>query len=447
MAKDVPLDIKYLECGAKTNTEVFFAQIGGRIAQSRSLDVGTRRWDPVLAALKQANTPNLKTLKLRGPPGHDWKDSVVTFFGGEPASATLKDLRVEDIPVAIAPLRLSRLRSLRLQTMPIISVQEVLRILRESPALNLLHLTGLVFALPSPTHGPDHPAIQLSRLHSLTLRGLPVSITHLILSVIRAPKLQRVYVECNIDEHGQSPTSELFTTKISHLTPSLKTLAKKAQRIEMVPFDGNHWTISIGWLTIGLGGRLPQLNHLRGLLDWIFSNLGQHVRTLPVSLNVLDFGVDTEWFIWLASHLKVTELNFQVGLFPVHGVNSQREIVSLLSQPLESANNQWLMLALESIEISVVSEGDKSKFLEMVKARHSYIEEQGEQRTEGTVLKPFQEIRLGGGRDHFNKELGPDPEFLAAVQKVGRGAEIWWKGVKWTGIEGASCVGEIEGNV
>lgn len=329
-------------------------------------------------------------------------------------------------------------------------MEEVLRVLRESPALNLLHLTGFtdtVFALP--THGPDHPAIQLPQLRSLNLRGLPVYITHLILSVIRTPKLHRVNVECNIDEHDQSPTSELFTAKISHLIPPLKALAKKAQRIDVVPFYENHWTISIGWLMIGLGGRLPRLNHLREVLEWIFSNLGRRVRTLPVSLIVFDFGVDTEWFIWLASHLKVTKLNFHVGpgMWASLGVKSQREIVSLLSQPLESANNQWLMPDLDSIEIGVVGEDDKSKFLEMVNARHSYIKEQGEQRAEGTVLKPFQEIRLGGGKKPVSKELDLDPEFLTAVQNAGRGAEIWWKGVKWNGAEGAGCVGEVEGNV
>ncbi|KAG8976925.1 hypothetical protein FRC05_002862 [Tulasnella sp. 425] len=149
--------------GRKDRRGDLFAEIGGRIAQWKSLDVGATKWNPVLASLKQANTPKLKTLNLRAPWGHELVENVVTLFGGEPASVALKDLHVESIPLAIAPLRLSRLRSLELQGAPIVSTEEVLRVLRGSPGLkqcDLIHLTCLRnagFALPS--HILDYPAI------------------------------------------------------------------------------------------------------------------------------------------------------------------------------------------------------------------------------------------------------------------------------------------------
>ncbi|KAG8976923.1 hypothetical protein FRC05_002860 [Tulasnella sp. 425] len=453
MARDVPLEIKYFKGVAKTDTETFLAHIGGQIAQCKSLDISTSDWDPVLATLKQANTPNLRTLRLAVPWNQGWKESVITLFGGEPAPAELKDLHVEYIPLAIAPLRLSGIRSLVLKGRPIVSTEEVLRLLGESPALekcdlhNLRSLRNSNIAIPSHVlqGRTDYPIIQLSRLRSLDIRNLHLSITHFILSVIRAPKLRKVSVDCTIDQLDQSPGSDLFTTKISHLIPSFKDLVKTAKRIEMFSHNVRYWTISIGRLMIGLAGRRPrQLSHLQETLDWVFRNLGGHLRALPVSLKVFEFGIARDWFIWFGSYLKVTKLELRTLDLPVQP--RRREMVSLLSRPLESADNQWLMPELKAIKIDVVDEDSKSEIVEMVNARHSWIDEQGVQRSGAVGLKPFQEIWLGHEGHYVSKELGPNLEFLMAVQKAGRGAEIWWEDAKWTGAEDAGRVGEVEGN-
>lgn len=197
MARDVPLEIKYSDYVANIDPETFWAQIGGRITQYKSFEITTRHWDHVLPVLKQANTPNLKTLYLGAPWFQEWNESVITLFEGEPASGALKDLHVGPIPLAIAPLRLTGLRSLELNGLPRISMEEVLRVLRESPGLekcDLLHLTCLRDAGFALAHRiPDYPTIQLSRLRSLNLRGLPVSITHSYTLSHSCPETSQVF--------------------------------------------------------------------------------------------------------------------------------------------------------------------------------------------------------------------------------------------------------------
>ncbi|KAG8976927.1 hypothetical protein FRC05_002864 [Tulasnella sp. 425] len=372
MARDVPLKIKYSDSVANIDPETFWAQIGGRISQYQSFEITTKhQWDQILAVLKQASTPSLKTLYLEGPWVKGWKETVVTLFEGEPASGALKDLHVGGIPLAIAPLRLSGLRSLRLHGLPIISVEEVLRLLRESPGLEecdlfyLFCLRDASFTLP-----PDHPTIQLSRLRSLNLRGLPISIMHLILSVIRIQKLRKFSVDVTIEQPGRSPISDLFTTKISHLVPSLKDLVEKAGCIEMFSRRKKYYKISVGGFMIELGGGGHQRSHLQETLNWVFSNLGGHLQALPVSLQVDESRCSTDRFIWLASYLNVTKLDLLDRIHIRQLRNSRpREIISLLSRPLESANNQWLLPDLESIEMSLLNKDGGSKILDMVNAR------------------------------------------------------------------------------
>ncbi|KIO29606.1 hypothetical protein M407DRAFT_21341 [Tulasnella calospora MUT 4182] len=121
-----------------------------------------------------------------------------------------------------------------------------------------------------------------------------------------------------------------------------------------------------------------------------------------------------------------------------------QNIISLLSQPLESAPTKWLFPQLESIGTNVVHEYGKSKILEMVKARHSYIETQREDAGD-SVLKPFREIRLRGGMNNISKEAVPHAEFLDALQEAAKGAEIWWEKVKWMGNKDSSSATSSDG--
>ncbi|KAG8921348.1 hypothetical protein FRC01_000299 [Tulasnella sp. 417] len=232
-----------------------------------------------------------------------------------------------------------------------------------------------------------------------------------------------------------SPTSELLTPRISHHIPALKAMTNQAQEMEITSFGDNDWTFTVGKFVIGTEGDALQRKHLDETLEWLFAHLGEHLKALPVSLVFFELDVDSEWFTWVASTHKVTKLELWTGPFSSRDPDrDHRNIISLLSQPLASAPTKWLFPELESIDTNVVHEYGKSKILEMVKARHSFIEAQREDARD-SLLKPFREIRLRGGRNNVSKEVLANAEFLNDLQKAAKGAEIWWEDVKWTGTE------------
>ncbi|KAG8912096.1 hypothetical protein FRC01_005292 [Tulasnella sp. 417] len=448
MAKDTPLKIMYREDVAETDPETFFGEIGGRITQWKSLNITTGRSDLPMTVLQTTTPPNLETLEVNVSWGQEWNGGLVTLFRGEPAPLTLKRLYVHQIPVVVEPLRLSGLRSLGLSRMPVVSAEEILRVLRESPALErcyLYYLNGLEnFGLPgqeqelSRLQRVETPNIHLAHLRSLGLGGLPVSFVHLVLSVIQVPNLQWIAVDCKIDQHAQSPKSELFTTRISHHSPTLTTLIKTAQNMELVSFSEANWKISVGSLLITLEGLAFKLKHLDETLEWLFSHPGGHLKTLPVSLSLHESEINTSSFTQLTSPLKVTKLDLWTASSFEHVPDSQpRNIISLLSQPLESTPTQWVLPNLEYLSTNVVNEDGKSRILEMVKARHTFIGLQLERTPDGgdIPLKPLKEIRLRGGRNGISRDPVSNTHFLIALQNAARGAEIWWEEVKWTGSE------------
>ncbi|KAG8952960.1 hypothetical protein FRC04_003412 [Tulasnella sp. 424] len=439
MAKDTPLEIAYSDKTAVERPGPFFAEIMGRIDQWKSFIVTASSMNQAIVVIKTTTAPSLGTLHLRCPWYQKWGGGTVTLFGGKPASTALKDFRADGIPVAVGSLSLSGLRSLELNVMPIISAEEILRVLRNSPDLEHCTLDELVclkdFAFPSQEQelltfrGVGSPTIQLSRLRSLALYRLTASFTHLVLSAIQAPNLEEFSVDCEINQPDQSPTSELFTAHISQFIPGLKSVSSRANKIQITSLPSGAWMLYIGRLYIGLQGHSLQREHVGETLQWLFGHLGGPLKDLPVTLFFHKFDFSSDWFISLASTLKVTNLD---NSFSDSDRDPQlQQIISLLSRPLSFAPTQWLLPELELISSIVFSDGGKSKFLDMVKARHSFIEEQ---EPGAIVLKPFKEIRLLGGRNGVSTEPNRNKEFLNALQEVGRGTEIWWEGVKWTGI-------------
>ncbi|KAG8945764.1 hypothetical protein FRC04_000530 [Tulasnella sp. 424] len=445
MARDVPLEIAYSDDIAPMNIKTFFAEMDDRIARWKSLvvEVTDASFDSPLAALKTTAAPRLQTLHLIGPWDQEWEGGAVTLFGGEPAAQALKDLSLDYVQVIVAPLRLSGLRSLELNRLPIISAEELLRVIKDSPALEELALHRLVslkdFVVPehegglgaqSRSTGANHPAIQLLHLHHLSLLGLPVSFTHFLLSVIRPPNLRSIGLECKIHK---SPASDLLTTDLSHLAPALKRLTATAEEIEINSLGESSWTFYVGNLKIGFDGLTVKPKHVEETLDWVSGHSGGHVKDLPASLITHEFDARSDLILWLGATLKVTYLELWTGSWSGHQERSQpRKIISLLSHPL--AANQWALPALESVKTNVVDELGKSEILEMVKVRHSFIREQEEQKGGGDIrLRQFKELRLWGGWNSVGKDQAANVKFLTALEEVGRGAEIWWEEVKWTG--------------
>ncbi|KAG9038309.1 hypothetical protein FS837_001283 [Tulasnella sp. UAMH 9824] len=439
MVKDTPLEISYCQSEAKAIPTAFFAEIGDQIAQAKSLTVNVVRLSYFPAILETTSATILETLDLLVLWAPGWQRDAVTLFGGKPASATLKNFRVNRFPIALAPLRLSGLRSLGLSNMAIASAEVVLTILMESPALEDCSLDQLDFSKEftpsehqgrlsrseSSISGANFRAIRLLHLRYLTLRGLPLSFSHFLLSNMQALTLLSFHVQCKLND---SPASELLPTQ-SHLAPALKGFTTTTDKIEISSWDDRSWTLGVGLLTIELEGARVEPRHIEETLDWAYGHLGEHLKTFPTSLVIFEPVAHPELILWLGMNLRVTNL----ALWASQQYLQPRQIVSLLSRPVASLSNGWVLPDLELFQTNVFDEAGKWGIFEMVEARHSFIQEQEEEGRRDFALKSFKEIRLRAGGNHVSKKQEPHAAFLTAIESVGRGAEIWWEEVKWVG--------------
>ncbi|KAG9024450.1 hypothetical protein FS837_005365, partial [Tulasnella sp. UAMH 9824] len=404
MAKNAPLAITYSQTEAKAFPTAFFAQIGDRIAQAKSLTINVGRISHFPAILETTSTTVLETLDVVILWAQEWQINAVTLFGGKAAPPTLKNFRVTHLPVALAPLRLSGLRSLRLGNIPITSAEEVLTILMDSPALEECALSRLTLSKEftpsehlqrllrgeSNTDGANLRSIRLLHLRHLSLWGLPISFTHFLLSNMQALTLLSFRVQ---GELHQSPASELLTADISHLGPALKGPTSTAAKIEISSWDDNSWTLCIGMLTIDFRGIRVDPSHMEETFNWVYGHLGEQLKALPASLLTLEYNAHLDVILWLSGNLRVTNLE----LWTSGRSHRPRRIVSLLSSPVAPMSDQWALPDLELLDTNVIDESGKWEIFEMVKARHSFIQAQEDQGQRDVKLKPLKEIRLHAG--------------------------------------------------
>lgn len=440
MAKGAPLEVSYYELEATTSIAIFFTEIKDRIAHVKSIYFSAAQLPEILKTTPAIRLETLD-LEIRSRPAQSREP--VTLFGGEPASPALKNFHLHCSPVNLEPLRLSGLHSLELSDVPICSAEELLRILMESPALEACCLDWLnfltsfipsetrqrVFGGPSRTTEANCRAIQLLHLRHLTLIFLPASFTHLLLSTIQVSVLQSFDLRCTLAE--RTPVSEILAPDTYHLVPALQYSTTTADKIEIDYIHSREWRLRVGMLGIGFEAVQVDLRQLEETLGWVFGHQAERLKALPTSLVTWEHDERADLIFWLSSSLRVTNLVLRPS---ASGKRSQPwSIISLLSRPVASMSNQWALPDLESIDTNVLDEAGKREILDMVEARHSFIKAQEEQGLSDSGLKQFKHIRLHGGRKNVSRKQTPNAEFLTALEKVGRGAEIWWEEVKWVG--------------
>ncbi|KAG8909896.1 hypothetical protein FRC01_006656 [Tulasnella sp. 417] len=443
MAEDTPLEITYMSRPIpKTKPAAFFAEINDRIGQVKSISAYVLHARHFPEILKTAPTPALETLHFLA----EWPDrentNDVTLFGGERASPALKHFYVHHIPVALGSLHLSGLRSLRLSDIRITSAEELLRIFIESPELQACSLKWLSFRTEftpsehlriqlrswSNTTDAESRPIRLLHLRHLAFLGYPVSFLHFFLSNLQVSTLQSFDIEC---EPRESPASRLLTTDAHHLAPALRCCTATADKIEINAIGDMRWRIRVGMVNIQFFRRLAEPRAVEETLSLVFGHQNEHFKTLPTSFAIQEFDQYEELICWLSLNLRVTNLANWTG-FCSNQRSEHWNIISLLSCPVASMSNQWALPDLEFLDLDVLDEAAKSEILEMVEARHTFIRAQeGHGRDLG--LKQFKEIRLHRKSYNVSGGQADDAEFLSALEKVGRGAEIWWEGVKWAG--------------
>lgn len=103
MVQDAPLDLKFDSSTAAVDLEAFFRGMGGEISQWKTLFVNASGGSQVVGSTCPASTapPTLEVLCFvcyypRAQVVHE-----IDLFGGQPAPASLKDVQLVRVPVAL----------------------------------------------------------------------------------------------------------------------------------------------------------------------------------------------------------------------------------------------------------------------------------------------------------------------------------------------------------
>ncbi|KAG9043207.1 hypothetical protein FS837_009868 [Tulasnella sp. UAMH 9824] len=435
LVQDAPLDVKFQKSTSKVDIETFFREMTSKISQWKALIVESNDGSPVVSSTCPAPTapPRLELLHIicsyNSPPQ---TNREIALFGREPAPASLRDVRLERAPVAVTSLQFSGLTSLVLVNQAHIPQGELIRILKESPALEQLRLSW--WGDPaSPLEESAHPAtshdasICLTSLRSLVIESDPPHV-RLLLSTLRFPNLETFHLGGVVQ---RSPVSDYFTIDTGHLVQACRRITLSPGQIRIIVEEVScvasiSHSFSIRWAAFPI-----HLDRIRELFEWLFTHLGEHLKGIPTTLSLRGCANHLPWIEWVSSNLKVTSLT-------LHGDRSHagdpNTVVPLLSNPvsvgLATALPQWLFPYLEVFSSTCATPMDVTIIAGMIQERHLAI---GNQDMPGIIPKPFRKIRLAyGGPMALVKDLRINEEALKTIKRESRGAEVYWAGAEWT---------------
>ncbi|KAG8984723.1 hypothetical protein FRB90_005141 [Tulasnella sp. 427] len=436
LSKDVLLDITYRDLSGPSSIGhriEFMEEIEGSTFRWRSLSVLGYNLNLAMVTLGGVSAPQLTALHLEQRfdrlEGQDhpirWK---VYLFGGPNALPQLKHFDVSGLPIAIAPLQLSGLKSLSMRDIRLASDEEIYQVLLNSPELELLELEWSDDS-QWPTvavEPPDSPFIELPNLTGFTLMRTHEEFGHRLLLSIVAPNLRHFEIEVN---RGTHPVLNIISPNVRHWRRVLTSLTTGIQEIEMVG-DAVECRIEVGGLTIWTHNHEeePMMSNIEPVVDLVRS-LGSHLHNAPINFTLSDedHPVFPELLSGFSPGLGIAKLS----LISTEEDGDMSDLVHLLSLPNASFSNGWIFPQLEILRTNLVWAEGNDDLLAVIKARSAAAAKQGE----GSP-KRLREIRLT-----MYDEDAPCPlntSFKRALMEAADGAEVYWYGEKWGAEEGSS---------
>ncbi|KIO26609.1 hypothetical protein M407DRAFT_24056 [Tulasnella calospora MUT 4182] len=427
-AKDAPLDLTFNEKTAPMMRKDFFTSIGERTEcwKSLSVDLTIRNWDFVLEDLEKGTAPSLEALRISAPDGVQQSRGMVTLFGGRPGPPQLKEITLVHVPINLVSLQLSGLRSLTLVGTATVSSTDILNIIIGSPAIEFIRLgcleslTGVAQSqqILSRPDGVRNPPTQLTSLIHLSLDDIPIPFLHLVFSVIAAPQLRTLEVDCELVELA---AAQVFLEALHHQIPNLARLTANVQMFEVYLSSYTQSRLVIGGVDIPWFMDEPPFTHSDGVLDQFCNRFGWHLEDLPLHLYTENLDPEeASRMEWFGRHLTVTKLTLYSD--PYQGTALEL-VIPLFSRPTVSTPATWLLPQVEIFETNLVWGGGNTDIVEMIRNRHS-----AEGEKDGPAApKPFREIWLSfGGKD---PSIPPpvSTKFLREVQVVANGADVYWE--------------------
>ncbi|KAG8909694.1 hypothetical protein FRC01_006795 [Tulasnella sp. 417] len=426
-AKDALLDLTFNWYTAQMEREAFFESVGRRIGYWRTLAVLIEfpEWNFVSEHLEKSTPPNLEALHLSAGHGQGGRDMIL--FRGNPAPPQLKEISLVNVPIKLSPVQLRGLKSLTIGSMSTMPATDFLNIILESPAIESIRLRYLDYApgVAPPEQPSSHPGafcnspIRLASLIHLSLVDIYPPFLHLLLSLLTAPHLQTLDIECDVQEESITHLLD----GLGHQLATLGSLTADAQTLTFELSSYAFYRIVIGGLDIRLLMSDLPTNASEEVWTWVCTHLGRSLKYLSAHLRIFDWEPQVPARLeWFTHHSTVTKLTLQND--PYYGMAVMDPIVPFLSRPITSNSAPWLFPQVEILETNLVQRHGNDALVEMIKNRHS-----AEDGKDGIAApKPFREIWLSfGGKLSIG---APDPVnvgFLQEVQRVAGRVDVYWE--------------------
>ncbi|KAG8950008.1 hypothetical protein FRC04_008087 [Tulasnella sp. 424] len=371
-SKHAPIDLRHSGHRSPDMTlEALLVQAGPHIARWRpliaSLPSSPVSWKATLAALTTTPAPSLRTLNLRlgGLNLSISQDMPIILFGGAPASPSLKNITLTQIPVAFGPLRLSGLVSLALKHMATVSTLQLFEILRNSPGLKTLRLEGNEgLAAVEPRSSAVEP-IELPKLSSLIIKWIDHGAVNCLLSTIRIPNRRQVSIRADVS--NINARSVLFTPSIAHIL--------HVQPAAITALDSEPWNIKVGvddycstieFRGLGLDFELTEEDQIQDILGWMAEGLGSEAPGCPVQL-MLDWSTfDMARLAAVPAPLVVRHLSVSETVFSI----LPDSFHVALSRLLESTSSGWPLAQLESLSVRFDTVESQRELIALLQSRY-----------------------------------------------------------------------------
>ncbi|KAG8923284.1 hypothetical protein FRC01_012937 [Tulasnella sp. 417] len=435
MAKNSLLDLildKFVNLRDQTP---FINLINERVDQWRSLVIDMKRWESILAKLRAHRPPKLERLHIVAGCYAPSRGGEITLFGGHQATG-LKDFKLTNAAIQRASLRLLGLKALHLEGIPSVSATEIINIITESPFLKVLHLSrlsGVVILSESEAGQLDLnslPPIRLPVLNNLHLIDLPSPFVDLLLAILITPQLRRLDISCRLDE---PPATDFLARGMEHLRPTFHLMTANSDAYEVTLSTWRHYNICIGGFTfMTIFSGVLSVHNFQGTLIWLSNQLDIGLADLPLHLNLENCNPDPSLLEWFTLRTNVTELTLDSHRF--FGLNLER-IFPFLSRPTPPPPASiWLLDQVQILNLHLTCAEGNPEIVDMIENRH--FATWGQSSAIGQSLpKRFREIRF----NYRGKGDIPPPQteaFLSKVVRVAGGADVYWKGRKWTAAIG-----------
>lgn len=327
-SRGVMIDFYYpLSRSSAANLKAFMAEVSAHIPQWRSLMIAPPSQRPLEGFIST---------------------NPITLFGRAPAPSTLKNLTLDQIPVAFEPLGLSGLVSLDLQRVPTISTLQLLEILRDSPGLERLRLDGNPRLVVIGSQASNSQPIELPKLVSLSLRRTNNSGMNCILSNIRLPK-SRHCVSIHANMSGVNPRSVLFTSAISHILHATIPTPDLPSSVITVRSTGYENGTIIKFRDIELALVLDGEDSVRDILGWFADGLRSEAAECPVHLLLDSSKMDPVRLAAVRSPLVVKHLSISDSI----SKSSKEALYKAMVRAPDPSSSDWFLPQMETFIVEV----------------------------------------------------------------------------------------------